>query len=151
MSVDSQALKELWDRGTCQPWEKEYIRKDGGDIRAFSIGGETVAAIRRRSEHWITNTARGATTEKYPLTDALCQLCARVSSAVGGGLLAIDLFETDRGLLVSEVNATMEFREVQLDAALSPHNFGGESYEVEATWLLPPGRSETDLFVELAP
>jgi len=27
--IDAQALKELWERGTCQPWEKEYIRKDG--------------------------------------------------------------------------------------------------------------------------
>jgi [lysine-biosynthesis-protein LysW]--L-2-aminoadipate ligase len=30
--------------------------------------------------------------------------------AVGGGVLAIDLFESDRGLLVNEVNYTMEFR-----------------------------------------
>jgi len=30
--------------------------------------------------------------------------------AVGGGVLAIDLFETERGLLVNEVNYTMEFR-----------------------------------------
>ena len=28
----------------------------------------------------------------------------------GGGVLAIDLFETDDGLLVNEVNYTMEFR-----------------------------------------
>jgi [lysine-biosynthesis-protein LysW]--L-2-aminoadipate ligase len=34
-----------------------------------------------------------------------------VSEAVGGGLLAVDLFEDrERGLLVNEVNATMEFR-----------------------------------------
>jgi [lysine-biosynthesis-protein LysW]--L-2-aminoadipate ligase len=30
--------------------------------------------------------------------------------AVGGGVLAVDLFETDSGLLVNEVNYTMEFR-----------------------------------------
>ena len=30
--------------------------------------------------------------------------------AVGGGLLAIDLFETRDGLMVNEVNHTMEFR-----------------------------------------
>ncbi len=28
----------------------------------------------------------------------------------GGGVLAVDLFETDEGLLVNEVNYTMEFR-----------------------------------------
>ncbi|MCF6284727.1 MAG: hypothetical protein L3K26_06025, partial [Candidatus Hydrogenedentes bacterium] len=30
--------------------------------------------------------------------------------ALGGGLLAIDLFETAHGLTVNEVNHTMEFR-----------------------------------------
>ena len=30
--------------------------------------------------------------------------------AVGGGVLAVDLFETPDGVLVNEVNYTMEFR-----------------------------------------
>jgi len=29
---------------------------------------------------------------------------------VGGGLLALDLFETENGLTISEINHTMEFR-----------------------------------------
>ena len=29
---------------------------------------------------------------------------------MGGGIVAVDLFETPRGLLVNEVNYTMEFR-----------------------------------------
>ena len=32
------------------------------------------------------------------------------AKAVGGGVLAIDLFETPDGLQVNEVNYTMEFR-----------------------------------------
>ncbi|MDP6081103.1 MAG: hypothetical protein QF435_13600, partial [Arenicellales bacterium] len=32
------------------------------------------------------------------------------ANAVGGGVLAVDLFETPAGLLVNEVNYTMEFR-----------------------------------------
>jgi [lysine-biosynthesis-protein LysW]--L-2-aminoadipate ligase len=37
--------------------------------------------------------------------------CLRqAAKAVGGGVVAIDLFESDRGLLVNEVNYTMEFR-----------------------------------------
>jgi [lysine-biosynthesis-protein LysW]--L-2-aminoadipate ligase len=32
------------------------------------------------------------------------------SRAVGGGVVAVDLLESDRGLLVNEVNYTMEFR-----------------------------------------
>jgi [lysine-biosynthesis-protein LysW]---L-2-aminoadipate ligase len=90
---------------------QEYIEKDGRDIRAFVIDGRTICAIYRDSEHWITNTARGATASNCPVTPAMAEICARTAEAVGGGLLAVDLFEhPDRGLLVNEVNATMEFR-----------------------------------------
>jgi [lysine-biosynthesis-protein LysW]--L-2-aminoadipate ligase len=90
---------------------QEYIEKRGRDIRAFVVDGEAICAIYRSSEHWITNTARGGQATNCPLTSRLADLCARVSDAVGGGLLAVDLFEDDaRGLLVNEVNATMEFR-----------------------------------------
>jgi [lysine-biosynthesis-protein LysW]--L-2-aminoadipate ligase len=90
---------------------QEYIEKRGRDIRAFVIGGETICAIYRSSEHWITNTARGGLATNCPVTPELADICARAASAAGGGILAIDLFEdAERGLLVNEVNATMEFR-----------------------------------------
>ena len=34
----------------------------------------------------------------------------RAAKAAGGGVLAVDLFETDGGYLVNEVNYTMEFK-----------------------------------------
>jgi [lysine-biosynthesis-protein LysW]---L-2-aminoadipate ligase len=90
---------------------QEYVEKRGRDIRAFVIGDETIAAIYRGSEHWITNTARGATASNCPVTPEIDSLCRRAARAVGGGMLAVDLFEhPERGLLVNEINATMEFR-----------------------------------------
>jgi len=90
---------------------QEYIEKAGRDIRAFVVGGETIAAIYRSSNHWITNTARGGQATNCPVTIDLDQICRRAAAAVGGGILAVDLFEDPgRGLLVNEINATMEFR-----------------------------------------
>ncbi len=90
---------------------QEHVAKPQRDIRAFVVGNRTICAIYRTSEHWITNTARGATTSNCPVTRELDQLCVRAAQAVGGGILAIDLFEdAERGLLVNEINATMEFR-----------------------------------------
>jgi [lysine-biosynthesis-protein LysW]--L-2-aminoadipate ligase len=90
---------------------QEYIQKPGRDIRAFVVGDRTIAAITRSSEHWITNTARGGKAANYPVTPALDEMCVAAANAVGGGILAIDLFETeDGGLLVNEVNYTMEFK-----------------------------------------
>jgi [lysine-biosynthesis-protein LysW]--L-2-aminoadipate ligase len=40
----------------------------------------------------------------------LNDICLKAASAVGGGVLAIDLFETGDGLIVNEVNHTMEFK-----------------------------------------
>jgi [lysine-biosynthesis-protein LysW]--L-2-aminoadipate ligase len=90
---------------------QEYIAKPERDIRAFVVGDETVAAIYRRSEHWITNTARGGHATNCPVTPELNDLCVRAAQAVGGGILGVDLLEnSDRGLLVNEVNYTIEFR-----------------------------------------
>jgi len=93
---------------------QEFIDKPGRDIRAFVIGDRVVTAIYRKSEHWITNTARGAAGELCPLTHELEDLCLQAAQAVGGGLLAIDLVEDPkRGLLVNEINHTMEFHTTQ--------------------------------------
>jgi [lysine-biosynthesis-protein LysW]--L-2-aminoadipate ligase len=90
---------------------QEMIDKPGRDIRAFVVGDETIAAIYRSSEHWITNTARGGSASNCPVTPELNDICLRAARAVGGGVLAIDLFEDpERGLLVNEINHTMEFR-----------------------------------------
>ena len=89
---------------------QEFIDKPGRDIRAFVVGEEPIAAIYRTSENWITNTARGGVATNCPLTDEIKDLCRRTAKAVGGGLLAIDLFESANGMSVNEVNHTMEFR-----------------------------------------
>lgn len=90
---------------------QEYIRKPGRDIRSFVVGDETICAIYRSSEHWITNTARGGRASNCPVTPELDALSRAAARAVGGGVLAIDILEDEeRGLLVNEVNYTMEFR-----------------------------------------
>jgi [lysine-biosynthesis-protein LysW]--L-2-aminoadipate ligase len=89
---------------------QKYIEKKGRDIRSFVIGDECIAAIYRTSDHWITNTARGAVTSNCPVTDELQEISLKAARAVGGGVLAMDIFETSDGLLVNEVNYTMEFR-----------------------------------------
>lgn len=90
---------------------QEYIAKPQRDIRAFVVGERTICAIYRTSEHWVTNTARGAVASNCPVTPELNSLCVRAAQAVGGGILAIDVLEDpQRGLLVNEINATMEFR-----------------------------------------
>ncbi len=89
---------------------QQYIEKNGRDIRSFVVGDQCIAAIYRDSKHWITNTARGAQASNCPVTTDIAEISLQAAHAVGGGVLAVDLFDTEQGYLVNEVNYTMEFR-----------------------------------------
>jgi [lysine-biosynthesis-protein LysW]---L-2-aminoadipate ligase len=89
---------------------QKYVEKKGRDIRSFVIGGECIAAIYRDSPHWITNTARGGKASNCVVTDEIAAISKAASDAVGGGIVAIDLFETGEGIKVNEVNYTMEYK-----------------------------------------
>lgn len=91
---------------------QEYINKPQRDIRVYLIGSKVVAAVYRQAEHWITNTARGASLSECPISEEIKAVCSSIHKALGDGLYAIDLFETDKGLLVNEINHTMEFKNV---------------------------------------
>ncbi len=88
---------------------QEYIEKPGRDIRAFVVGDRVVAASYRNAEHWITNTARGATSTACPVTPEIEDLSLRAARAVGGEIMGVDLIETADGLKVIEINVGAEF------------------------------------------
>ncbi|MEM9373031.1 MAG: lysine biosynthesis protein LysX, partial [Planctomycetota bacterium] len=90
---------------------QEHIDKPGRDLRVFVVGGTAVAAISRSSAHWVTNTARGAVAEGISVSDELADLSVRATEAVGADFAAVDVLECPRrGLLVNELNHSMEFR-----------------------------------------
>lgn len=110
---------------------QEYISKPGRDIRVIVIGDRVLTAIYRKSEHWITNTARGGEGELCPITPEIEELCLKAINAVGRGLLAIDLIEhPQRGFLVNEINHTMEFHTAQ---PISGIDIAGEIVEYMLT------------------
>jgi [lysine-biosynthesis-protein LysW]--L-2-aminoadipate ligase len=89
---------------------QEYVEKNGKDIRSFAVGNQCIAAIYRHSDHWITNTARGGRAENCPVNQELHEISVKAANACGGGVVAIDVFETAQGYSINEVNYTMEFR-----------------------------------------
>jgi [lysine-biosynthesis-protein LysW]--L-2-aminoadipate ligase len=89
---------------------QEYVDKPGRDIRTMVVGDETIYAMYRKSDHWITNTAREGEATNCPVTPEIDHLSRAAADAVGGGIVAVDLLETtDGSLLVNEVNHTPEF------------------------------------------
>jgi [lysine-biosynthesis-protein LysW]--L-2-aminoadipate ligase len=128
---------------------QEHVDKPGRDLRAFVIGDRVVAAIAREGDDWRTNTARGAVVRAVPLTRELREVALAAAAAVGGGVLAVDLLESERGLLVGEVNHGMEFRNssaptgVDIAAELASYVLG----VADGAWTREPGRAPAPLAV----
>ncbi len=88
---------------------QEYIEKPGRDIRVFVVGDRAVAASYRNAVHWVTNTARGATSTHAPITPEIEEISLKAARAVGGEIMGVDLVETNEGLKVIEINVGAEF------------------------------------------
>lgn len=115
---------------------QEYIDKKGRDIRTVVVGDNCIAAIYRQSDHWITNTARGGQVSNCPVTPDIHAVSVAAAQAVKGEVVAIDLFETDDGYLVNEVNHTMEFKN-----SITPTNVDIPMFIAEYTIQKAKGRT----------
>jgi len=91
---------------------QEMIDRPPRDIRVITVGNQAIAAMYRKSSGGFkTNIALGAEPEICKITNEIEELCLNASKAVGGGILGIDLMEDKtRGLVVHEVNNTVEFK-----------------------------------------
>jgi [lysine-biosynthesis-protein LysW]--L-2-aminoadipate ligase len=92
---------------------QEMVDRPPRDIRCIVIGDEVLTAIYRYSSQseWRTNVALGGKVELAPITKEMEDLALRAAEAVGGGILGVDMMEDkNRGLVVHEVNNTVEFR-----------------------------------------
>lgn len=92
---------------------QKFINKPDRDIRVTTAGSKVICAIYRKTNHWISNTARGAKAFPCKVSQDLENISLAASNAVGGGILGIDVFETRNGYLINEVNHTTEFKNVQ--------------------------------------
>ncbi len=91
---------------------QELIKRPPRDNRVITIGDEPIAAMYRKSSGGFkTNIALGADPELCEITKEMEDMAAKASKAMGGGILGIDMMEDDeRGLVVHEVNNTVEFK-----------------------------------------
>ena len=92
---------------------QELIKRPPRDIRVITVGDEPIAAMYRKSSDggFKTNIALGADPELCEITKEMEDMAVKASKAMGGGILGIDMMEDDeRGLVVHEVNNTVEFK-----------------------------------------
>ena len=91
---------------------QELIQRPPRDIRVITVGDEAIAAMYRKSSGGFkTNIALGADPELCEITKEMGDMAVKASKAMGGGILGVDMMEDEqRGLVVHEVNNTVEFK-----------------------------------------
>tara|TARA_B100000749_G_scaffold279370_1_gene271990 strand:- start:411 stop:1289 length:879 start_codon:yes stop_codon:yes gene_type:complete len=91
---------------------QEMIDRPPRDIRCIVVGEEIVTCVYRYSppDEWRTNVAVGGKTEKCLINSELEEIIFKTSKIFGGGILGIDLMESPKGIVVNEINPTVEFR-----------------------------------------
>ena len=91
---------------------QQLVKRPPRDIRVITVNHVPVAAMYRKSGGFKTNLALDAShPEPCETSGQIGELAAAASEAVGGGILGIDMMEDEeRGLVVHEVNNTVEFK-----------------------------------------
>ena len=88
---------------------QEFIKESGGtDIRAFVVGDEVVASMRRIAPEgeFRSNVHRGGTMEKIQLTFEEENMAVNASRILGLSIAGVDLMRSNRGPLILEVNSS---------------------------------------------
>ena len=105
-------LDELPEAGTV-PGGVWYLQRFIGvegevfhDFRVFVVCGRAIAAMQRRSTHWITNVKRGGRPVAAVISDAIETLAVEAAAAVGADFAGVDILHAaDQRPTVLEVNS----------------------------------------------
>ena len=88
---------------------QEFIKESGGtDIRAFVVGNEVVASMKRIAPEgeFRSNVHRGGTMEKVQLSLEEESMAVNASRILGLSIAGVDLMRSNRGPLILEVNSS---------------------------------------------
>lgn len=91
---------------------QEFIKESAGtDIRAFVVGSQVVASMKRQSldDDFRSNLHKGGLGEIVKLTPDERKMCVKAAKAMGLTAAGVDFMRSERGALVLEVNASPGF------------------------------------------
>ena len=95
---------------------QRVVEHDGCDVRAFVVGGRTIAAIERRApgDDWRTNVARGGSARPIELPREWEELALSAARTLGADYAGVDLLPSRDGrVFVLEVNGIPGWRALQ--------------------------------------
>jgi RimK family alpha-L-glutamate ligase len=90
-----------------------FLEHNNEDYRLLVVGGQVVAAMKRKAKSWKTNLARGGIPEYFIPNENMKEMAIKAADAVKGEIIGVDLMETKHGLMVIEVNAVPGYMGLQ--------------------------------------
>nr|MDO8118389.1 hypothetical protein [Candidatus Sigynarchaeota archaeon] len=66
-----------------------------------------------------SNVTLGGKAEAFKITPELEDIALKAAKAVGGEIVGVDLMETDKGLVVVEVNGTPQFQGIMKSTGIN--------------------------------
>jgi len=92
---------------------QEFIKHNNRDIRVLVLGNKAIAGMYRVSNNWKTNIHSGATMEPIELTEEIKNLAIKAAEITKTEIAGVDIVESEKGLLVLEVNSIPGFTALQ--------------------------------------
>lgn len=88
--------------------QKFVAESKGRDIRAFVVGDQVVAAMRRvaQGQEFRSNVHRGGVTEAVELDDQYCETAVRAAQIMGLRIAGVDMLEGKDGPQIMELNSS---------------------------------------------
>jgi len=98
---------------------QEFIPHGKSDIRAFVVGDQVIASMRRVSQTWKNNYSQGAKPAKLKLSSTLEELAIKAARAVSCKIAGVDILEGPKGPMIVDVNSQPGWKGLQM---VTKHN-----------------------------
>lgn len=92
---------------------QEFIPHDNIDIRAFVVGSNVIAAMKRFGDSWKTNVSQGAKPVYVDLSVEIENLAISAAKCLGCEISGVDILESSIGPVILELNSQPGWRGLQ--------------------------------------
>jgi RimK family alpha-L-glutamate ligase len=101
---------------------QEFVPHGSSDIRAFVVGSNVLAAMRRVADSWKTNYSQGGRPEAVTLTRELEDMAIKSAKLVQCKIAGVDILESRKGPAVIDVNSQPGWKGLQSVTKISIAN-----------------------------
>jgi ribosomal protein S6--L-glutamate ligase len=93
---------------------QEFVEHGHSDIRAFVLGDQVIASMRRVAQGWKTNYSRGAKPAPAEISHEFKELAVKSAKAVGCKVAGVDILEGPEGPCIVDVNSQPGWKGLQV-------------------------------------